>query len=137
VKDDKNLFIDTSAFVALRVRDDANHRRAQQFLTVIKDGRLRLHTTNFILDEVYTYFCGFHTIAMEMAELITDNPLIVFHRIGAEDENRALEILRAFKDKDFSYTDATSFAAMDRLELNVAFAFDEHFVQYKKFLVVP
>jgi len=137
VKIEKEIFIDTSALIAMRVEDDINHKKAQKFLSVIRDKRLRLHTTNFILDEVYTYFCKSHAIAIEMAELIMDNPLILLHRVTVEDESKAVKILKAFKDKDFSYTDATSFALMERLGIDTAFAFDDHFTQYGKFIVVP
>ena len=57
---DRNVFIDTSAFIAMRVSDDVHYNAAQGFLKAVKDQRLRLHTTNFILDEVYTYFCRTH-----------------------------------------------------------------------------
>jgi predicted nucleic acid-binding protein len=134
---EKEIFIDTSAFIAIKVEDDINHKKAQQFLGAIKEKRLRLHTTNFVLDEVYTYFCKSHAVAIEMAELIMDNPLILLHRVAVEDENKAIEILKAFKDKDFSYTDSTSFAVMERLGINTAFAFDDHFIQYGKFTIVP
>jgi predicted nucleic acid-binding protein len=137
VKIEKEVFIDTSAFIAMKVEDDINHKKAQQFLGVIKEKRLRLHTTNFILDEVYTYFCKSHAVAIEMAELIMNNPLILLHRVAVEDENRAIEVLKAFKDKDFSYTDATSFTVMERLGIKTAFVFDDHFMQYGKFIVVP
>ena len=46
---ERDVFIDTSAFIALRVKDDINHTISQDFLTVTKDKKLRLHTTNFIL----------------------------------------------------------------------------------------
>ena len=134
---DRNVFIDTSAFIAMRVSDDINYNNAQGFLKTVKDHRLRLHTTNFILDEVYTYFCRSHDVAVEMAELIMNNPLIIFHRVGAGDEKAAWDILKAYNDKEFSYTDATSFAIMKRLRLQAAFAVDEHFKQYGKFTIFP
>ena len=133
----RDIFVDTSAFIALRVKDDLNYKRAQDFLTAVKDQRLRLHTTNFILDEVYTYFCRVHEIALEMAGLIMNNPLIALHRISADDEEGAWQILKTYTDKDFSYTDATSFAIMERLGLETVFAFDEHFDQYGRFSIVP
>ena len=132
-----SLFVDTSAFIALRVQDDLHYRRAQGFLHEIKQKRIRLHTTNFILDEVYTYFCKYHEIAVAMMELISENPLILLNRVTAEDEIKARAILRTFQDKDFSYTDATSFTVMERLGIHAVFAFDDHFIQYGKFLVLP
>jgi predicted nucleic acid-binding protein len=50
--------------------------------------------------------------------------------VTEEDELRAKTILLRYADKDFSYVDATSFAVMERLGLQTAFAFDEHFMQY-------
>lgn len=133
---DRDVFADTSAFIAMRVSDDEHHDAAQQYLKIIRAKRLRLHTTNFILDEVYTYFCRFHVVAVEMAELIRDNPLITLHRVNQEDEERAWQILQQYGDKGFSYTDAASFALMQRLEIMTVFAFDEHFEQYGRFSVV-
>lgn len=46
------------------------------------------------------------------------------------DERKAREIILRYEDKTFSYTDATSFALMERLSLPEAFAFDAHFRQY-------
>lgn len=131
------MFVDTSAFIAMRVKDDINYKKASNFLNTIREKKLRLYTTNFILDEVYTYFSRVHEIAIEMVELIINNPLITLHRVGVEDEENAFRILKDFSDKDFSYTDATSFAVMERLGIKTAFAFDEHFIQYGKFTVVP
>jgi predicted nucleic acid-binding protein len=72
-----------------------------------------------------------------MAELIMNNPLIALHRINADDEDGAWQILKSYADKDFSYTDATTFAIMKRLGLETVFAFDEHFDQYGRFSIVP
>jgi predicted nucleic acid-binding protein len=133
----RNIFVDTGAFIALRVGDDVYHKRAAAFLKTIQEQRLKLHTTNFILDEVYTYFCRSHEVAVEMAELIRSNPLITLHRVAAEEEERAWEVLKNFSDKEFSYTDATSFIVMESLGIDTVFAFDEHFKQYGKFVLVP
>jgi len=133
----RDIFVDTSAFIALRVSDDACHKKAISFLKTIKKERLRLHTTNFILDEVYTYFCKTHAVAVEMAELIRNNPLITLHKVDAEEEERAWKILKDFSDKQFSYTDATSFVVMESLDIDTAFTFDEHFKQYGKFALAP
>ena len=67
------------------------------------------------------------------------NGLRVFwiERITEDDEVKAKRIIRDFNDKDFSYTDAVSFVIMERLNIYIAFALDEHFVQYGRFLVLP
>jgi predicted nucleic acid-binding protein len=40
------------------------------------------------------------------------------------------EFIFTYTDKSFSYTDATTFAVMERLGINEALAFDQHFPQY-------
>jgi predicted nucleic acid-binding protein len=51
-------------------------------------------------------------------------------RVGESDETRAEYILSHYDDKAFSYTDALSFAVMERLGRHAAFSLDRHFAQY-------
>ncbi len=51
-------------------------------------------------------------------------------RAGVSDEREALEILRRYTDKGFSFADAISFAVMRRLGITTAFTFDRHFAQF-------
>lgn len=51
-------------------------------------------------------------------------------RVSEEDEKEARRILGKYVDKDFSYTDATTFALMARLSFDLAFTYDWHFAQY-------
>jgi predicted nucleic acid-binding protein len=46
------------------------------------------------------------------------------------------DILPQYADKGFSFTDCTSFALMERLDINTVFAFDDHFTQYGKFMIL-
>lgn len=45
------------------------------------------------------------------------------------DEERAREIIYTHEDKAFSYTDATTFAVIERLGIKSTFTFDQHFAQ--------
>jgi predicted nucleic acid-binding protein len=51
-------------------------------------------------------------------------------RVSQDEEFLARAILRRYRDKTFSYTDATSFVVMERLGLRDAFSFDSDFSQY-------
>ena len=51
-------------------------------------------------------------------------------RVSARDEQRARAIIARYTDKDFSLTDATSFAVMERLGISEAFTLDQNFAQY-------
>lgn len=58
-------------------------------------------------------------------------------RVRAADEERAKQILGHYADKDFSFTDAISFAVMERLGISRAFTFDRDFAQYGFTIVRP
>lgn len=46
--------------------------------------------------------------------------------VSLADEEKTKQIIRRYTDKPFSYTDAVSFAVMERLGVKEAFAFDPH-----------
>jgi len=50
--------------------------------------------------------------------------------VTPRDVARAKAIVYQYDDKDFSLTDATSFAVMERLTIPQALSFDRNFVQY-------
>ena len=51
--------------------------------------------------------------------------------LEATDIEAAWYIAQGFPDQDFSFTDCTSFALMERLGVTEAFAFDRHFLVYR------
>lgn len=54
-----------------------------------------------------------------------------------EDIDNALRIFRTYRDHLFSFVDCTSFAAMERLNVHRAFAFDRHFDEYPGIVRLP
>jgi predicted nucleic acid-binding protein len=52
------------------------------------------------------------------------------------DEKNARDIIARYDDKDFSLCDAISFAVMERRSARIAFAFDSHFRQYRRFTIL-
>ena len=125
------VFIDTSAYVAIAIRGDENHRQAVAMLRALTDRRSRLYTTNFVAAETHAFVLAraARDLALQSLELI-DHGFEEVVRVGADDERQARAILTRFRDKDYSLVDAMSFSVMDRLGISVAFAFDRHFVQY-------
>jgi predicted nucleic acid-binding protein len=110
---------------------DLDHGRAQAIVAQLAAESRTLATTNFVLAELHALAlarAGRDTALQAISKLFETRIGIV--RIDAAAERRALEILRTYRDKDFSFTDATSFAVMDRLGIREAFTFDHHFRQY-------
>ena len=93
---------------------------------------VRLVTTNFVLDETYTGLRGKiqHTAILRFRDSVRQSRRLSVIRITEAVEDQAWEIFARYEDKDFSFTDCTSFAMMQQLGITTAFAFDEHFGQF-------
>jgi len=84
--------------------------------------------TNFLLAEAHALILARMGGEIARQWLLTfDWNLIV---VSPGDEKCAIEIIKRYDDKDFSLTDATSFAVMQRHGIELAFTFDRHFKQY-------
>ena len=84
--------------------------------------------TNFIVAE--SHALSLARLGARLARNWLLSNIWAVERVAADDEAIARDIIWKYTDKTFSYTDATSFAVMDRLGLRTAFAFDPHFRQY-------
>ena len=58
-------------------------------------------------------------------------------RVLPDDIQRAWDIFRRYDDKGWSFTDCVSRVVMERLGIQRAFAFDDHFRQFGMVIVVP
>jgi uncharacterized protein len=128
------IFVDTSAWFALRNRRDENHERAVQFLKKLSGKRLALATSDFVLDETVTLLRMrlSHADAVAFLDLCHENPRISIFHAPVEVIQQAESIFRRFSDKTWSFTDCVSFVCMDQLRIDSAFAFDRHFREYGK-----
>lgn len=127
------VFVDTSAFAALADRDDDNHARAVAFNRGVTG--LTLYTTNYVLDELYTLLLlhvGYPKTVQFKAQL---DRLIAKQLLNIVwiSEDLALETWKIFEqfniDKQWSFTDCTSYVVMKHRGITEAFTFDHHFSQ--------
>jgi predicted nucleic acid-binding protein len=133
------IFIDTSAFLALENRKDEYHKPALIFRDFLLQSKEPLLTSDYVLDESYTIIrlrAG-HSIAVEFGEMIQASDLVEIKYVPKEILREAWHIFKSFADKQFSFTDCTSFALMESLQIRAAFTFDHHFNQYGKFDIRP
>lgn len=128
---DRTVFVDTSAFLAIKNRRDALHNDAVTIKGRLLDAGVWLLTTDYVLDESYTIIrlrAG-HRVAVEFGEELRASRLVRIEYLTPDAIEEALTIFKRFKDKEFSFTDCTSFILMRRLGLREALAFDGHFTQ--------
>jgi len=127
------LFIDTGAFIALTDADDENHKAAAAFYRNAKEKGTRFVTTNFVLCETLNYLRAriSHNIAVLFRENLKKSGFLEIVTVTPSIEDAAFTIFKRYTDKDFSFTDCTSFSIMKSLKLKSAFAFDRHFDQFE------
>ncbi len=126
------IFVDTGAFIALTDSDDENHITAKTFYKESIGKGTKFITTNFIVCETMNYLRAkvSHNVAVVFWENLKKSGIFEIMNITALLESTAFLIFKQYSDKDFSFTDCTSVAAMKSLKLNKVFAFDKHFDQY-------
>lgn len=130
------IFVDTSAWYVVYSRRDRNHRAA---VTALKSFRERLVTSDFIVDETLTLLRARNENrrAVQFGENIIELDWVSVVPVSEKDFASAWNLFREFGDKQWSFTDCTSRAVMQRLGINRAFAFDDHFRQFGTVTVVP
>lgn len=125
------IFIDTSAFVALLDRRDKNHTLAAALSTRISKEKVKSFTTDYVLDETFTTIlkhAGYQAVAGFDDLLQQSNWYIA--RISDMYFDQARKVFLTFnKDKEWSFTDCTSYIVMKELKITSVFTFDEHFQQ--------
>jgi predicted nucleic acid-binding protein len=128
------LFADTWGWCVSANPREVQHQTVRQIMETTLQAKSHLIATNFILDETYTLvrFRVHHQVSIELHQkierLIVGKLLKVIH-ITPELEDAAWRIFERYSDKDFSFTDCTSFAVMQLLGLTQALTNDHHFEQ--------
>ncbi len=130
------IFIDTSAWYALSSVRDAVHLEANRLLASVQE---RLFTSDYVIDETLTLFRsrGENVHALTFGAEVIDGALAEIISVSRTDFARAWDVFRHYSDKDWSFTDCTSRVVMERLGVQRAFAFDDHFRQFGTVTVVP
>jgi uncharacterized protein len=129
------IFADTGAWYAASVTSDPDHAAASAFM---RSNRERLVASDYIYDELLTLFRtrGHMDRAQDWVNQVRQGRCEIVH-ITESDILDATEVFLKFADKEWSFTDCTSRVITQRLGIQRAFAFDEHFRQFGTLVVVP
>jgi predicted nucleic acid-binding protein len=120
-------FVDTSAFLAVLVANDVNHRDAERIWQRELGEGQDLLTSNYILVEttaVLQHRVGMGAVRSFVQDVI---PALRVEWVSQEDHRAATAALLAAGRRNISFVDCSSFEVMRRLGLERAFAFDRHF----------
>jgi uncharacterized protein len=127
----KSLFVDTAGWVACADEGDPAHKTATRARDQwLEQGGLLL-TTDYVADETLTLIRL--RLGLPAAEAwwqqVEDSSRLRWEPISLPRADKARGIFFKYRDKDFSFTDCTSFAVMRELKLRDALTTDRHFAQ--------
>lgn len=78
-----------------------------------------------------------HEQAVAIGDTLWNEELARIVQVTMLDQTSAWALFKRYRDKEFGFTDRTSFIVMQRLGLIYAFAFDDDFSQVGRFICVP
>lgn len=127
----KALFVDTAGWVACADAADPSHVRCCAARDAALEAGQTLITTDFVVDETLTLLR--FRLGLDAAhawwQQIDGSSRVRWERIDSERFERARALFFQYRDKDFSFTDCTSFATMREMRLTQALTTDGHFRQ--------
>jgi predicted nucleic acid-binding protein len=121
------IFVDTSFWVALRVRRDHHHTEAAVLLRDVEGSHLV--TSSYVRGETWTFLRNRvgHASAVAYLDGIEGSTRLDVVHVPEAMELEALRWLRRHDERVYSFVDATSFALMRSMKIKDALAFDGDF----------
>lgn len=125
------IFIDTSAFVALLVGKETDHKIVANKYHDYREARVIFFTSDYVLDELFTRLLYFKQVDLKkyiekLKESILKGEVAVL-RINEALFERALMVFLKYSDHKISFTDATSYVLYKDFNLDEVFTLDRDF----------
>ena len=134
----KALFVDTAGWMACADEADPAHFRATRARDRWLEQKGVLVATDYVVDETLTLIR--FRLGLPAAEAwwkqVEGSTRLRWEPITSERAEKARDMFFRYADKDFSFTDCTSFVVMQQLKLKQALTTDRHFKQIG-FQIVP
>ena len=127
----KALFVDTAGWMACADAADAVHKVSCQARDSALERGTLLVTTDYVADETLTLIrkrLGIRA-AESWWEQVEGSSRVRWEWIDVQRADRARNLFFRHRDKDFSFTDCTSFVVMQELKIRQALTTDAHFRQ--------
>jgi len=126
----RSVFVDSGAWLAFLHRRDQHHRESDRAMRAAIQDRMTLFTTNLVVAEVHRLLL--HRVGFAAARTFLDgldasrHLEIDFATPSEHAEARAW--IAKLADHPITYTDAVSFAAMERRRCRLVLGFDRDFL---------
>ena len=127
----KPLFVDTAGWIMLADESDRQHASAGAFRDLwLREGGVLL-STDFVMDETLTFLRA--RIGLRATERwweqLEGSARVRWEWIDPGRAEKARQWFFRWRDKDFSFTDCSSFVVMKQLRIREALTNDRHLIQ--------
>jgi len=125
------MFADTGSWAAIFDRTDPWHQRAVAAFDSWLTEATSVYTSDYVIAETITFLVSHrsHHVAVEFGRSVRRSPNVRVVHVDEELWRGAWELFQRYDDKEFSFTDCTSFVIMREFKLIDVFGFDHHFEQ--------
>lgn len=125
------VWLDTAGFLALWDASDAHHHAAVRLQRDLVGQGKRFRTSDYVLNEALTLLRlrHSHAAACDLLSTLERSAAVRIEWMDAERLQSAAAFFRKHRDKEWSFTDCTSFCLMKELKIREAFTTDHHFRQ--------
>ena len=125
----EKIFVDTSAWIGLFVKNDKFHLKAVEIFQSIQKSKAVLYTSDYVVDETITTIRmkANHTQSLFALEAILDSHMTSLVYMNPDYFMKSTELYRKYKEHPFSFTDISSFVICQHLRIKNIFSFDGHF----------
>lgn len=125
----ERVFVDTSGWVALFIKNDSNHVNAVSSYERLRESGSLLYTSDYVIDETITTILSRagKKKSIQVGEILFSTRLLTVLPITPQYFTDSWKIYKAYLDKNFSFTDATSLALMKKLGISRMIGFDQEF----------
>jgi uncharacterized protein len=124
-------FIDTSFIIALASRKDSNHKKALELSDFIKEKKIKLMISEFIILEMCNSFAkaNLKKNAIEIVDSIYQDPNIEIIKLSDKYFQYGLDLFRKAEDKNWSLIDCISIEIIREKGIKNVLTTDKHFFQ--------
>jgi len=126
-----SIFIDTNIFASAKLKNDVDHKQGKKLLEdALFDKYGQVFTSDYIFAEVMTLLImrtNNHKLVYEYGNSILLSDIIDIIKVNDNIFESAWEKFGKFKDKLLSFTDCTTLAVMEEMNIVKIMTFDKHF----------
>ena len=133
----KMIFLDTSFIIAFFNKKDKNFTKAREIIrnTMEKSKNTLYVYSDYIFDELITLLKTKHIDHIKIQQIgdqLLNSTIWKIIIVNEDIFHQTWKMMTKYQDKEWSFTDTSSFALMEKFNINHYLSYDRHFAQYPK-----